>query len=275
MDAKGLANWESAASNWRHRPPISPGPEDVAWYESVALGAAADTAPLRAMLLGVTAKIATMSWPAGTQLLVVDWAEAVIKTAWLRTGLPHNAHVVRADWFSMPLARAARDVVFGDGCYTALGSLEYSSALNRAVSRVLRPGGIFAIRCFSRSEAPADVDQLFEELFSGRYQDLGLFRWLLMMALQGSERQGVRLDELWRVWNERVPRPEEHIKRLNWIPEELASIERYSTQDVRYVYPTITELHEIAAPDFDVANCDIPKYPYGQHFPLMTLVKKS
>ena len=82
MDVKGRANWESAAASWQHRPPISPAPEDMAWYEQAARGGWVTNSPLRALLLGVTAEIATMDWPVRTNLVAVDWAEAMIKRVW-------------------------------------------------------------------------------------------------------------------------------------------------------------------------------------------------
>jgi SAM-dependent methyltransferase len=246
----------------------------MAWYEQAARGGCATNSPLRALLLGVTAEIATMDWPVRTNLVAVDWAEAMIKRVWPVAGLPPYAAVIRADWFDMPLGESSLDFVVGDGCYTALGSLDKADTLNRAVSRVLRPGGRFAIRCFSRSEESLDVDHLFDELLTGRHTDLGLFHWFLMMALQGEQRDGVRLDKLWRVGHERVPHPGEYIERFGWIPEEIANIERYRVLDDSYVYPTIAELKEIAAPDFHIHQCDIPNYPHGQHFPRLILEKK-
>ena len=58
------------------------------------------------------------------------------------------------------------------------------------------------------------------------------------------------------------------------VTAEIANIERYRVLDDSYVYPTIAELKEIAAPDFHIHQCDIPNYPHGQHFPRLILEKK-
>jgi hypothetical protein len=197
----------------------------------------------------------------------------MIERAWPHTGLPAQTHIVQADWMNMPLRDASCDVVLGDGCYTAIGSLTSITAMNRAVARVLARGGIYALRCFSRGEQRAGVDELFDDLLSGRQTDLGLFRWLLMMALQGDGRDGVRLDDLWRTWQARVPAST--VARFQWRPSDLASIERYAGQRVRYVYPTIDEMREAAAPSFDLVDCELPDYPAGEHFPRLTFIRRG
>jgi len=273
LDSTDKANWESSATAWHHRPPLTPHRDDIAWFERIARKGGRRTTT-RALLLGVTAGIATMRWPADTTLIAVDWSARMIETAWPRTGTPPGTCVVQADWMHMPLIEAAFDVALGDGCYTAVGSLASIVAMNRAVARVLAPGGIYGLRCFSRGEQRADVDELFDELLSGEQRDLGLFRWLLLMALQGDDPSGVVLDELWRVWHERVPAPAALAARYQWRDADLASIERYAGQYARYVYPTVEEMREAAAPDFDLLDCELPNYPAGEHFPRMTFVRR-
>ena len=267
-------NWESAAGKWQHRPPIVPDPDDIAWFERMAGDAPAGDR-LDALLLGVTAGIATMRWPADTALAAIDWSRGMIDKAWPRTGLPGRADVILADWMAMPLAPSSRHVALGDGCYTALGSLDAVVRLNRAVDRVLVPGGVYALRCFSRNERRLDVDAVFDTILTGGETNLGLFRWRLMMALQGDGTDGVVLDDLWQIWHERVPDPASLVERLGWYPAEVENIERYRGQRARYVYPTIEEMRDAAAPAFELVDVDIPGYPGGAHFPRVKFVKRG
>jgi len=274
MKQESLEYWEARSSSWGPAPPLSPGSDDIDWYARTAHEAAISGIPLRALQLGVTGGIATMEWPGSCALVALDWSTAMIRDVWPRDGLPPGAAVIRADWHAMPLADSSREFAAGDGCYTMLGSLEAAAALNQEVSRVLTPGGTFAIRCFARGDVPIDVDQLFDELLSGEQGNFGLFRWLLAMALQGEQRIGVRLGEVWRVWHDRIPRPEELRERFNWTAGEIDSMERWARQEIRFVFPTVDELCEIAAPYFDVVGCDAPDYPDGRHFPRLTLINK-
>lgn len=272
MEQRSHANWESAATRWQHRPPITPDASDIAWFERTtqALGRAP-----RALLLGVTAGIATQDWPPGSELIAVDWSAGMIDRAWPRDGLPERAAVVLADWMAMPLPQHSRDIALGDGCYTALGSLAAVAALNRAVARVLAPGGVLALRCFARGSTRASVDEIFDELLAGREKNLGRARWRLMMALQGDAATGVVLDDLWQLWHERIPDPAALIAQHGWYAHEVDNIERYAGQQARYVYPTVEEMRETAAPLFDLAGCDIPPYRCGEHFPRVRFVKRS
>lgn len=272
MQQGSQANWESAAGKWQHRPPITPAADDIAWFEHVARARGPGA---RALLLGVTAGIATMNWPADSQLTAVDWSAGMIDKAWPREGLPPHASVVQADWMAMPLPAGSRDVALGDGCYTALGSLDAVVALNRAVAAVLKPGGVLALRCFARGTSRASVDEIFDALLAGREKNLGLVRWQLMMALQGDDTEGVVLDDLWQLWRERIPDPAALIDRHGWFPHEVTNIERYAGQQARYVYPTVEEMRAAAAPVFDLVDCDIPAYRCGEHFPRVRFVKRG
>lgn len=251
-----------------------PNTDDIDWFKGIAACTSPSADRLRALLLGVTAGIASMDWPAPMTLTAVDWSAAMIERVWPRQGLPDGAHVVQADWMRMPLAASSCDLAFGDGCYTALGSLDAVVELNKAVAQTLVPGGIFALRCFARGRIRAGVDELFADLLNGRQTNLGLFRWLLMMALQGDGAQGVVLEDLWQVWHARVPDPTRYAEKFAWRAFEVESIERYATQTVRYVYPTVEEMHDAAAPYFDLIDVQYPSYPGGEHFPRMTFARR-
>src|SRR5258707_10370987 len=61
-DQAALIYCESRARKWRVSPPLTPAVEDVAWYEvrAAECAGAVSSRPVRAILLGVTAGIATM-----------------------------------------------------------------------------------------------------------------------------------------------------------------------------------------------------------------------
>ena len=48
---------------------------------------------------------------------------------------------MRSDWRELPISSRSVDLVIGDGCYAALGSLAGARDLNREIHRILRPGG--------------------------------------------------------------------------------------------------------------------------------------
>lgn len=269
MDRSALAYWETLAGRWRIAPPLAPCGEDIAYYEARVpdLGGGA----VDALLLGVTPAIATMCWPAGTSLVAVDWAMGMIRAAWPKEALPPGAAVVRGDWRELPFAAASRNFVIGDGCYTVFRNLECAALMNREVRRVLRPGGLYCLRCFCRPDRAQPPAQLFAELRSGRLGNLDLFRWLLAMSLQGNSPEGVSLREVWRTWRAWIPDPQAERNRLGWSEDALANMERWGTLEAHYSFPRMADLLALAEPHFDLVACDLPGYPWGERFPRLLM----
>jgi SAM-dependent methyltransferase len=273
IDQSALAYWEALAGQWRIVPPLAPSDEDVKYCEDSVrdLARSQSPEPVRAILLGVTPALATMGWPKKTSIVAVDWSANMLRRVWPRQGLPRGAAAVRCDWRELPLATASRDFAVGDGCYSAFGSLEAAASLNREMGRVLRQGGLYCLRCFCRPDRALPVAALFDDLFSGRLRNLDLFRWLLAMTVHGESRQGVRLRSVWRVWKERVSDPEALRDPLGWSEAALTNMERWGTLDTIYYFPTLAELRDLADPCFDLIDCDVPRYEWGESFPRLLM----
>jgi SAM-dependent methyltransferase len=269
MDRSARAHWDRLASNWRIVEPLAPGRHDIDWYERES--ARIEAKPLRALLLGVTASIATMRWPVATQLLAADWSPGMLRNVWPASGTPVAAFVACADWRELPIAAASRDLAIGDGCYSAFSGAQAIAAFNAELYRVLRPGGRVLIRCFCRPATPLVVADLFEELLGGRIRNLDLFRWLLAMALQGSSHEGVAIRAVWDVWAQHVPDGRALRESMGWTEDGLANIERWAQAEGRYTFLTPVALRQLAAPYFDVVACDVPGYDRGELFPRLHL----
>ncbi len=276
MHSVALPYWEARALQWRVMPPLSPGAEDVDFYERCAaeLGATGSHNP-RALLLGVTAPIATMRWPAATELVALDWAAAMFRLVWPRTGQPAATARVRGDWREMPLAASSRDIAVGDGCFTTFARLDDARLMVGELWRVLRPGGVLAMRSFCRPDAPLDFEPLFADLLSGKMRNLGLFRWLLAMAVHGETTEGVSLHAVWRTWNAHVPDPAQYRKQLGWESEGIESLERWRDLDSRYIFPSREELYALVSPHFEVIASETPGYEWGQLFPRMLMRRRD
>lgn len=271
MDRTARAHWDRLATNWRIVEPLAPGRNDIGWFEREVAQLSSERPHLHALLLGVTAGIATMRWPAGTRLLAADWSPGMLKNVWPATGTPELSSVVCTDWRELPLAAASRDFAIGDGCYSAFSGTQGIAAFNAELHRILRPGGRVLIRSFCRPATPLQVSRLFDELLGGRIRNLDLFRWLLAMALQGSSRQGVAMRAVWEVWAQHVPDGRASREPMGWTADGLANIERWEHAQGRYTFLTLAELRELAATHFDVVGCDIPGYDRGELFPRLHL----
>lgn len=270
-DQAALAYWESRAAEWRVSPPLTPAAEDIAWYEARVSECARTLGvrPLRAVLLGVTPGVATMRWPKHTALLAVDWSEGMLQHVWPRTGFPEHSDVVRADWRKLPVAGGSIDLVIGDGCYAAMGSLAGARALNREIGRVLAVGGWYCTRAFCRSDRPPAIAALFDELDSGRVDNLDLFRWRLAMAVQGQSGDGVALGRVWRIWQDHSRHVRSDAGR--WSVDQRVNMARWEGVEARFVFPSLRELQAFAEPGFDLAACERPGYEGAEHFPRLLM----
>jgi SAM-dependent methyltransferase len=268
-DEAALAYWESRAREWRVAPPLTPAKDDIAWYEATvaACATSAGGRPLRAVLLGVTPGIATMRWPQGTALLAVDWAKGMLQHVWPRFGFPDQTDVVRADWRELPLATGSIDLVIGDGCYSAMGALAGARRLNREINRVLAPGGWYCMRAFCRAERPTSPAALFEELASGRADNLDLFRWRLAMAVHGESVEGVSLGKVWRLWQDHIEAAPAVLDGRSWPADQRTNMARWEGVEARFSFPSLRELRALADPGFDLVACERPSYPSAEHFP--------
>jgi SAM-dependent methyltransferase len=270
-DRAALAYWESRAREWRVSPPLTPAPEDIAWYEARAAesAGAASSRPMRAILLGVTPGIATMRWPEGTSLLAVDWANGMLQHVWPRGGFPERTNVVRSDWRELPLTSGNIDLVIGDGCYAALGSLAGARHLNREIHRILRPGGWYCQRAFCRSDPAPSAAELFEELRAGGVENLDLFRWRLAMSVHGKSAEGVVLGKVWRVWQDHVRHYLED--GAHWSTNQRLNMARWEGVEARFSFPSSSELRALAEPDFDLQAWEQPGYESAEHFPRLLM----
>jgi SAM-dependent methyltransferase len=276
FDRSALPYWEARSARWKVAAPLAPGADDLRFYEDCAArGARGDGAPLRALLLGVTAPIAAMRWPSPTRLVAVDWAEGMFRHVWPSERAPERAAALRGDWRQLPLAGASMDFAVGDGCYSTFRDLEGAAQLNREVHRVLRSGGEFCLRCFRRPDVPQSVDLLFEWLHAGRFRNLDLFRWMLAMALQGDGAEGVSLHRVWQAWHERVAEPQALQARHGWSADALANLAAWERLESRYFFPTLAQLRELARPHFELQRCDMPGYEWGEHFPRLLMRRRG
>lgn len=66
--------------------------------------------------------------------------------------MPAQARALRGDWREIPLRDGCIDFAVGDGCYSTFADLRGPREMNREVRRVLRPGGMFSLRCFRRPD---------------------------------------------------------------------------------------------------------------------------
>lgn len=261
-----LDHWNRHAAQWDDvGPPLRPCAQDIDLMAR-RLPAVAGTG--RAVLLGVTPEIATMAWPAGTDLLAVDRCMGMVRGVWPFVRRADRG-VVCGDWSRLPLADGSVALVVGDGCFTLLDYPDSYHALLDEVHRVLEIDGLFAIRHFCRPERQESAAAVFDDLFAGLIGNFHVLKWRLAMALHGTLEQGVAVGDIWTAFTQRVPDRDALSRQLGWSRAAVDTIDAYRGVATRYTFPTLAELRSVVEPQFAELSLDTGTYELGSRCPLI------
>jgi SAM-dependent methyltransferase len=229
---------------------------------------------LRALLLGVTAEIANMRWPEPSSLIAVDNSMVMARTVW-PGNIPAKRRAVCGDWLSLPQAHASCDIVTGDGSMNCLRYPDGFRALAKSVRSVLRPDGVLLLRSFTRPEGKDSIEQVFTDLFHGKFPTVNHFKFQLLMAMQRSTEEGVAVEDVYREWVRRNINKEELIAITGWEKHSIRSIEVYAGQDVVHTFPTVSELRSVLGEFFDEVSISTPAYLLGDRCPSFLLTPRA
>ncbi len=267
------AHWMRHAPRWSLvGPPLRPPAQDVA-FSSAAVHAwlaqsALAIAP-RALVLGVTPELVCMDWPRGTRVLASDMSIDMIRGIWPG---PRSGHrVVCADWLRLPLADGARHVIVGDGSFNAMARGGDYPALAASLRRVIHSAGIAVLRFFVRPPRAEPLPRVLDDLRAGRFGSFHVFKWHLVMAVQGDLATGVRLGDAWDAWHAGVPDPAPVLASLGWPPQLLQTIDGYRGADASLTFPTLDEARAALAPHFIEQALHVPAYEMGERCPTLVL----
>ena len=270
-------SWEEISRHWDMiGPPIRPSRQDTETMERVVADGLASRhgPPHRALLLGVTPEIATMRWPSGTSLLALDAVPGMIRNVWPAREAPHGVAAL-ADWIIMPVRDAAYDVLVGDASLTTTPYPDGFLAVKAELRRVLKDEGMLAMREFARPEQREPVDGIFRDLRAGRIASFRLFMWRLAMALHEDLESGCRWGDVFDAWYANVPDPDGLMMSLGWPLEAPRFLEVLRQARRPALFPTLSEMRAVLAPEFEQAEVHIPDYPDGDRYPTVVFKPKS
>jgi len=272
-----LDHWNRMARLWSLLgPPLRPCPEDVAIAESVAHAwrEAHATAPLHAVILGVTPELATMHWPEGTVLLGIDESAAMIDGIWPREGTPPGSTAATGDWRKLDRPDASVDLVLGDGCFTVVPYPADHAAVIAELRRVLRPGGRAVVRAFTLPEAREDLADVGAALWNGRIGSMNVLKWRLAMAVQSPSQRAVAVRDVLDAFGAMCPDPSRLVSQFGWPADVVATVETYRTSTASYSFCTLAELRVLLAAHFTELSCHVPGYELGDRCPTLVLAPR-
>lgn len=270
-------HWNDYVRRWSHiGPPLRPGEEDIRLFEALVSDAlTAATGTHLAVLLGVTAEIARMKWPAGRALVAIDQSPGMVAGIWPRDDVAVPATAVVGDWRNLPLADRSASIAIGDGCYSMLVTARSYDRLSSELARVLKPEGRCIVRLFVRPERPETIGAVVDDLKGGRIGNFHIFKWRLAMAVPAGEEFDVRLGDIWSAWEDTGIDPVILATGNDWPLTAVETIRAYRDNDTRYTFLPLAVMRQRAAPYFVELGHYVQGYELAERCPTMLLAPRE
>ena len=186
----------------------------------------------RVLLLGITRALAGL----GEHLTAIDFSETQIETLW--PGDTASRRAVLGDWRELEPPSERFTAAIGDGCLSALEwPGDYCNVLER-VADALEPGGILAVRCYVAPDAREPLEQVADDVLSGRERDWNAARWRVAMAAADADGNIAARDlaAAWRGLFEPLP---DLVQRTGWNLEAMEMVLRsFERATLRYSFVT-------------------------------------
>jgi len=268
----GRKHWNSVAQCWHlYSSPLRPCAEDLAVFSDFIRihGLPSPDGARAALILGVTPEIATMPWPAKTFVTGADRSQEMIERVW-PGDQPGIRRAVRAEWFELPAPPRNYDLVLADGSFNTLGFPDDLRRLLAGLRNIVQPGALLINRTFTRPTERESIAGLEEVARVGAAGSFHAFKFRLAMALQRTSREGVSLDEIWRLWWRLDNDIDGLSARNGWMPEVVGTIELFCGKQVRLSFPSRDELiATLADAGLTLLDSRLPGYELGERCPML------
>jgi SAM-dependent methyltransferase len=253
--------WQRFAEGHRRlTPPLSPSAGDV----ETARRAIAEAGP-RVVLFGMTPALAGL----GEDLTAFDHSQHVIETVWPGDGPTRRA--VLADWLSLGEGVGLFDAAIGDGALNSVGAA--LPEMMGVVARLLRPGGVAALRVFAAPEEPETSDDIRRDVFAGWTGNLHALRWRLGMALAAG-RPGFVLPvrEIVAAFDALFPDRQTLAAATGWPRSEIDAVDLTRDADYALAFPPVSTFTDLARRHFsEVRVVEASGYPLASRCPTLLL----
>ena len=271
VDHDPAGHWERFSRNYYlNVPPIRPSSEDLAYCWGIANEWIQKRGAPRVLLLGVTPGLYHLPWPEGTDLLAVDHTQAMIDAVWPG---PKEAALC-ADWLSMDLPEASRDIVLCDGGLHLLDYPTGQRALIRLLHRVLSEEGLCIFRLFALPSQRETPDVVIRDLLDGKISNLSVLKLRLFMSMQEDAENGVELGDVYDALIKAAPDLEALAVKIGWSKEHMLVINNYRGLKSVFHLLTLEQTIDLFCGDpggFRVLKVLIPTYEPVRRCPTVAL----
>ena len=88
------------------------------------------------------------------------------------------------------------------------------------------------------------------------------------MAMQDTAREGVRVDDVWKTWNDAGI-------KTGWPAHTVETINTYRGSDHRLTFTNMSEIRELHSTLFEEQACFVLPYELGERCPIMVYSPRS
>jgi hypothetical protein len=261
-------SWTGLARHWQSvATPLRPGAEDVSYVQRVVDALASRVPAMRVLLLGVTPELSTLEYPGDACLLAVDSSPEMLH-AWWTPPRSCRSLALLGRWQTLPVRDASMDLVLADASFCALPDVAGMRQVMARVAVAMRPGALLCGRTFVSPAQPECLDDIVDDLRSGRAGSVHATKWRVAMALQGDSDDGVALARVLEliesVGDRRV------LGASNgWSEASMATLDAYRGVSSRLCFPSLSRTRELFAAHFDELDCRLPGYELGDRCPML------
>lgn len=267
------SHWNAYAARWSLiGAPLRPSPTDIDYLrQSITRLLQLPRDRGRALLLGVTPEIAEVTWQPPLDLYAVDKSAGMVRGVW--PGDTDARRAVVGDW--LELDEAPFDAVIGDGVFSLFQFPDGYAQLGAALAKATRGGGLLSIRLFCRPVRAETLDDIDAALEARRIGNFNVFKWRLLMALQGDATRGVCLADAYDIFCARFGGVAALAARTGFPEHVVGSIEGYRGVEDRYTFSTEDEVIEVLSQGFEPIETWRPDYELGERCPHLTFRRRA
>jgi hypothetical protein len=242
LESSAVVPWATFHVRWARRgPPQQP---DASVRAALCTEIAGYTD--RVVLLGVTPELSGIA----SRTVAVDWSASSVAYIWPGDGATRRA--IRANWLSMPIGRSSMSAAIGDGSFNCL---EYPREYRRVfgeLTRVVRPGGLVAVRIYLTPDGVESVEAACAHLTAGRPGTIHGLKWRIANAIAGHQgNPNVPARSIHAVFNSRIPDRQALQQATGWTREDIAQIDAYADLPDAFSFPTVAQIRSVACEYFD------------------------
>lgn len=256
------SHWHTRVKHWSSvTPPLRPDSSSVQ-KQIELVGADASNV----LVLGVTPEL-TKGF---NNVVAVDKEQVMIEHLWIGESATKKA--ILADWLSVDLPENSFAGIVGDG---SLNMVQYGEPLNALFERLvhwLQPGGVCAVRVFSRPSTPVTEQDVRNQVGKLNWH---AFRCFLNMHIGSTQGTNIPSKNMLKTFDQLFPDRVVLCEQTGWdLQEIINSMDSYKISPNSTSYPTPEEWLEMVPPHLqDVRLEHAGDYQLAENYPILTFRK--